>query len=251
MTRTPRILPARRRRAVATALVATTAALALLTPSPASAATARAASPEIGDVASDALAALERWQASTSLVDYTAFVRARNRAADLTAAEIGLPGVELADAWADVTIDKQHVVLAAISQLGVPYRSQASSEGKAFDCSGLMLYAFRQAGVELPRSSGDQIRSATTVEAAAAEPGDLVQYPGHVSMYIGHGLVVHSPYSGSEVEVRPIFDRSLRFGEVFDGDEQRVAVPAVPSAPVATVAPTHGLTNPSTTITPH
>ena len=49
------------------------------------------------------------------------------------------------------------------------------------------------------------------------EPGDLVYYPGHISLYLGDDFVVHSPQPGQDVEVRQMFDRSLRFGDAVDG----------------------------------
>ena len=68
----------------------------------------------------------------------------------------------------------------------------------------------------LPRSSRDQIRAATQIDRAQLEPGDLVYYPGHISLYLGDDLVIHSPQPGQEVEVREMFSRSLRFGDAFN-----------------------------------
>lgn len=218
MTRTHRSTT-RRRRIVASGLVGVTAALALVVPSTAQAG-ARVASPEVAAMAADAVTALERWETTGSMLDYARFVQLRSRTATVVANAFGEPGVGLRTAWANTRLEKQHAMLAALSQLGVPYRSMRSEEGKAFDCSGLMLYAFHRAGVELPRSSRDQFRDGEQIEGFDAQPGDLVYYPGHISMFIGMGLIVHSPYSGSEVEVRLNFDRSVRYADVFDGDVQ-------------------------------
>ena len=226
MTRTKRPTTTLRRLASVT-LVGTTAALTLLVPNTAEAST-RVASPDVAAVATQAITALERWQATASVVDHATYLDLRSRAASLTAEGMGLPTAALREAWGSVQIEKQHALLAAVSQLGVPYRSMRSEEGKGFDCSGLVLYAYREAGIELPRSSGDQIREADDIGGFEAEPGDLVYYPGHISMYVGAGLIVHSPYSGSEVEVRQNFDRSVRYGDVFDG-----SVAYVQPAPVA------------------
>lgn len=214
MTRTHRIT-SRSRRLVATGLVSATAALSLLAPGTAEART-RVASPDVAAVAAQAVDALERWQATGSLLDYSEFLDLRARAATLTATGMGMPGEALRVAWGGVRIEKQHAILAAVSQLGVPYRSMRSEEGKGFDCSGLMLYAWREAGLELPRSSRDQFRAADEISEIVVEPGDFVYYPGHISMYIGFGLMVHSPNSGSEVEVREIPERSLRFADLFE-----------------------------------
>jgi cell wall-associated NlpC family hydrolase len=228
MTRTERSTN-RRRRTVATALVGATAALALMAPSTASA-YSRVASADVATLAGDAVTALERWESSGSTVDYARFVQLRSRAASVVAGELGVSGVALRTAWAGVRIEKQHAMLAAISQVGVPYRSMRSEEGEGFDCSGLLLYAFNRAGVDLPRSSGDQIREADEIEGAEAEPGDLVYYPGHISMYVGGGLLVHSPYTGSEVEIRLVFDKSLRYGDLFDADVVMLPDPAATGA---------------------
>jgi hypothetical protein len=217
MTRTQRTTAPRHRRnrLVATGLVGATAALSLLVPGTAEART-RVASPEVAAVAAQAVDALDRWQATGSVVDYATYLELRARAATLTATGMGMPGEALRVAWGAVRIEKQHAVLAAISQLGVPYRSMRSEEGVAFDCSGLMLYAWEEAGIDLPRSSRDQFRAADEISEITVEPGDFVYYPGHISMYVGFGLMVHSPNSGSEVEVRAIPERSLRFADLFE-----------------------------------
>ncbi len=239
MTRTTRSLTTNLRRLAAIGVASATASIALLAPATAEAETVRVASLEAGAAAAEALAALEQWQSSGDAAAYGDFVRHRADLASLTAAGMGVPEGPLRQAWSAVRIEKQHALLAAMSQLGVPYRSMRSEEGKGFDCSGLMLFAFSQAGVELPRSSGDQFRDADEIGGLAAEPGDFVYYPGHISMYIGLGLMVHSPYSGSEVEVRHLFDRSLRYGDVFDDPVTFVA-----PAPVGTGAAKPAATDP-------
>ena len=92
-----------------------------------------------------------------------------------------------------------------------------SKPGGGFDCSGLVLFAYGQAGIGLPRSSHDQIRAATQIDRADLEPGDLVYYPGHVSMYLGVGdAIVHSPNSGNHVEITFMSPRkmsSIVFGD--------------------------------------
>ncbi len=166
MTRTPRpCAPSYRRLAVGTAAVVTTLGVAFAAPLPAQAASATPSttSTAIAAEATQALDALARWETTGSVGDYTSYLRARSQAAKSTATELGVPADDLKDAWGDVSVDKQHVVLSAISQLGVPYRSRMSQEGRGFDCSGLVLFAYSEAGIELPRSSGDQIRAATEV----------------------------------------------------------------------------------------
>jgi cell wall-associated NlpC family hydrolase len=212
---TRRQQPRRRRIVLGMIALASTASVAsgaLAAPTTASAYVATSDA-VIAERAADALESLRRWEASGRMADFSAYATARNDAARMTAFAVQVPGSRLESAWASVGVDKQHVLLAALTQLDVPYRSNASKEGVGFDCSGLMLYAFAEAGISLPRSSREQINAALAVDADDAQAGDLVFYPGHVSMYLGAGLIVHSPQSGQTVEVRHVFDRSLRYGD--------------------------------------
>jgi cell wall-associated NlpC family hydrolase len=122
------------------------------------------------------------------------------------------------EAWGAAPLEKQQAVLAAMSQLGVPYRNLESDPEVGFDCSGLTRWAFAQAGVAIPRSSRDQFRESGEVELADAQPGDLVYYPGHVGMYLGVGTFVHSPNSGNHVQAAHLPDKSLRFADALDSD---------------------------------
>ncbi len=94
-------------------------------------------------------------------------------------------------------------VAAARKQIGDPYRWGASGPG-AFDCSGLVQYAWRKAGVSLPRVTNSQYRSVRKkVSWSKLRPGDLLFFygKGHVGMYVGHGRMVHSPSSGKTVRI--------------------------------------------------
>lgn len=204
----------RRRRlaqlALAGALLAPVATTAALVP-PASAdasSTPRSSSPAIAGTAAAALASLTAWQAHGDPNDYVAYVVARDEVAEMTAVELGLSAAELTAAWSSTHPTKQHALLGAITQLGVPYRSMMSQEGVGFDCSGLTTFAFAQAGVQLPRVSRDQIRTSARVDHASAEAGDLMYYPGHVMIYLGvDTAMVHSPNRGNLVEVALIPSR--------------------------------------------
>ena len=83
-----------------------------------------------------------------------------------------------------------------------------------FDCSGLMIYAFAGVGVPLPHYSGYQYTSGRQVPIAARQPGDMLFYAdggviGHVALYVGNGMMIEAPYSGSAVRLVP-----MRFGGV-------------------------------------
>ncbi|MER5647045.1 C40 family peptidase [Streptosporangium sp. NPDC002524] len=94
-------------------------------------------------------------------------------------------------------------VSAAKKQIGDPYRWGASGPG-AFDCSGLVRYAWKKAGVSLPRITHSQYRSIRKkVSWSKLHPGDLLFFSGkgHVGMYVGKGRMVHSPSSGKTVRI--------------------------------------------------
>lgn len=225
------------RRALAAVVAAGITVGTLILPTTVEATTARTESPVVADAAESALAALERWNRSSNPADLAAFRTEFELAATTIANDVGVSPRALLDEWTASDEPKQVAMLAALTQLGVPYRSMTSKEDVGFDCSGLTTWAFREAGVELPRISGDQIRSADAVDLEAAQPGDLAYYPGHVSIYIGQGLMVHSPNSGNRVEVRTLASRTSRFGDAFTDemvfDEDPLGAPA--PAPVATV----------------
>lgn len=95
------------------------------------------------------------------------------------------------------------VVQAALSRIGSPYSWGAVGPG-AFDCSGLMVWAFQQQGKSIPRTSQAQLAGGTPVSRADLQPGDIVAYfPGatHVGMYIGDGQIVHASDYGIPVQV--------------------------------------------------
>ncbi|MEU9885483.1 C40 family peptidase [Sphaerisporangium sp. NPDC051011] len=99
---------------------------------------------------------------------------------------------------------KAHTAVeVAKKQIGDPYRWGASGPG-AFDCSGLVVYAWRKAGVKLPRIAASQFRSVRKkVSWKHLKPGDLMFFYGlgHVGMYVGHGKMIHSPHSGTRVRI--------------------------------------------------
>ena len=100
----------------------------------------------------------------------------------------------------------QVAVDTALAQVGDRYAWGATGPN-AFDCSGLTTFAYRAAGVELPRTSRGQSTAGTYVSRANLQPGDLIffyQPVGHVAMYIGDGLMVHSSTFGKPVSVVPV-----------------------------------------------
>ena len=106
-------------------------------------------------------------------------------------------------------------LLAAESRIGTPYRYGGSGPD-AFDCSGLVAYAYQQAGVPLPRTAAQQYALARPVPRAELRPGDLVFFRwsgrevSHVGIYAGDGQFVHAPQTGGEVRTANLDDEWYR-----------------------------------------
>lgn len=163
---------------------------------------------EISTSADDALLALDRYEASGDVADERSLSWYRAMTARYTARQIGYDELAMIDAWSRIDLDRQRAVLAALSQVGVPYRTNTSIEDEGFDCSGLTTYAWASSEVELPRNSTAQIRAIDDRARDTALAGDLVQYPGHIMMYLGvDDAIVHSIQTGRTVEVDTISQR--------------------------------------------
>jgi peptidoglycan DL-endopeptidase CwlO len=95
----------------------------------------------------------------------------------------------------------------ALAQVGDSYVYGAAGPS-AFDCSGLTMMSWAQAGVGLPHSSSAQFGSGVHVSSSDLQPGDLVFYYSpisHVGIYIGNGLIVHAANPGVGVLVAGVF----------------------------------------------
>jgi peptidoglycan DL-endopeptidase CwlO len=98
------------------------------------------------------------------------------------------------------------VVNYAMAQVGKPYCYGGAGPG-CFDCSGLTMRAWAQAGVSLPHSSAAQYGVGRHVSASELQPGDLVFYYSpisHVSIYIGNGQRVSATHTGDYVRVQSL-----------------------------------------------
>ncbi|HET7517765.1 MAG TPA: NlpC/P60 family protein [Actinomycetes bacterium] len=97
-------------------------------------------------------------------------------------------------------------VAYARAQVGKPYCYGGSGPG-CFDCSGLTMMAWRQAGVSLPHSSASQINVGRRISASELQPGDLIFYYSpisHVSIYIGGGQRISATHTGDYVRVQSL-----------------------------------------------
>ncbi len=97
-------------------------------------------------------------------------------------------------------------VKAALTRLGDPY-VWAAAGPHAFDCSGLVVWSFQQAGVELPHSSQALAAGGQPVSLDRMQPGDVISYysgASHVALYVGKGKMVHASTEGVPVAVAAV-----------------------------------------------
>ena len=93
----------------------------------------------------------------------------------------------------------------AAKMVGKPYKYGGSSPSSGFDCSGLVQYSFRHAGVTLPHNTLQQRSASRLVKVSELRRGDLLFFDqegkknSHVGIYLGDGRFVHAPSSGKSV----------------------------------------------------
>lgn len=98
------------------------------------------------------------------------------------------------------------VVQAALTKVGSPYSWGGSGPGQ-FDCSGLVMWSFQQAGKSLPHSSQALAAGGQPVSRDQLQPGDVVNFysdASHTGIYVGDGMVVHASTYGVPVKVVPL-----------------------------------------------
>ena len=102
---------------------------------------------------------------------------------------------------------RESVLEDALGEIGRPY-VYGGADADGFDCSGLVHYVYGEAGVSVPRTAAQLLRSGNDIPLSSAAPGDLVFFriDGglHVTIYVGNGKVVHAPASGQTVTVSKI-----------------------------------------------
>lgn len=110
------------------------------------------------------------------------------------------------------TSNKAEQALAfARAQIGKPYVWGATGPS-SYDCSGLVQAAWKAAGVDLPRTTYDQVNAGTRVSTDDLQPGDLVFFfsdISHVGMYIGNGMMIHAPKPGAYVREESIYEDGM------------------------------------------
>ncbi len=115
------------------------------------------------------------------------------------------------------TLGGQAVQLAE-QYLGVPYVWGGASPS-GFDCSGLTMYVYGQLGVSLPHNAAAQYAVLPHVSEGDLEPGDLVFFDGlgHVGIYIGGGMMIHAPHTGTVVQVASLSGGGSFYGAARPG----------------------------------
>ncbi|MET4077804.1 MULTISPECIES: C40 family peptidase [Janibacter] len=106
------------------------------------------------------------------------------------------------------------VISIAKQYIGVPY-VYGGTTPSGFDCSGFTQYVFAKAGKSLPRTTTEQ--QAATTPVSNPQPGDLVFFGSpayHMGIYVGDGMMIDAPRTGSSISVRPIFDGVSGYGRV-------------------------------------
>jgi len=110
--------------------------------------------------------------------------------------------------WLRADMSHKLALINGLTQLGVPYKNNAAIENVAFDCSGLVAFAWGKVGVGMIHGSSAQFASATRVKVEDAQPGDLIWRPGHIAMYLGvQSAVLQTPYTGRSVELQLMNER--------------------------------------------
>ncbi|NDY72502.1 NlpC/P60 family protein [Desulfobacter hydrogenophilus] len=101
---------------------------------------------------------------------------------------------------------RQTIIQTAMTAVGKPYRWGGLSP-KGFDCSGLVVYAYKKIGIHVPRTAKAQFKKSTSITRRNIKPADLVFFSVprrrggvHVGIYIGKGLFVHAPGRGRKVK---------------------------------------------------
>ncbi len=97
-------------------------------------------------------------------------------------------------------------VQAALTQIGSSYVWGGATPG-SFDCSGLVMWAFQQAGIALPHSSQALANGGQPVSMSDLQPGDVLTFysdASHTGIYVGDGMMIHSSTFGQPVRVVPM-----------------------------------------------
>ena len=129
------------------------------------------------------------------------------------------------------------VVAAAKNYLGTPYVFGSTDPSRGLDCSALVQRAYRDLGIELPRTSREQARAGTKVDSLAdARPGDILAFDtpvDHVAIYLGDNKMIAAPKPGDHVKIQSVYERPTHIRRIIGA----ATAPAFGAAGVAPVRP--------------
>jgi cell wall-associated NlpC family hydrolase len=110
------------------------------------------------------------------------------------------------------------VIHAALAKIGTPYvwGGESDREG-GYDCSGLVQYAFAQAGIRMPRTADIQAFTGWRIPYSQAQPGDLLTWKNdptfngvsHIAIYLGGNKMVVAPHTGTDVQIQTVYSRNF------------------------------------------
>ncbi len=146
--------------------------------------------------------------------------QAAERGLPVSAGSAGAIAISSSDGPGLTVAQTRAFLTAALSRVGLPY-VWGGSGPNVFDCSGLVQWSMRQAGIVMPRVAVDQAQTGPRIPLADLEPGDLLfyhtdptapTYISHVAIYLGRGLMLQAPEPGENVQIVPAI-----FGAGFAG----------------------------------
>lgn len=117
----------------------------------------------------------------------------------------------------NTSYSKQTVINTAKRMLGVKYRYGGTSPARGFDCSGLVQYSHKAAGINIPRTTGLQYQAVKQISHRNLKAGDLVFFKtsasgdvSHVGIYLGKNKFIHAPSSGKHVKISSMDEKYWR-----------------------------------------
>ena len=130
----------------------------------------------------------------------------------------------------------EQVVAAAKKYLGTKYVFGGTDPARGLDCSALVQRAYRDLGVDLPRSSWEQAKAGTRVDGLKnAKPGDILAFNSpvdHVAIYLGDNKMIAAPKPGDHVKIQSVYETPTHIRRVLSTD-----APAGGGIPVSPVRP--------------
>lgn len=151
------------------------------------------------------------------------YLAARRVVSDRVATQMSLDAQAMDAAWSATTRSHQIAILAALTQLDVPYRVGAENPYVNMDCSGLLWYAWRAGGVDMPREADAQLHPKLLISRNKARAGDIIGEGTHVHIYLGvERAVVHAPNTGGDVALKMM--SSQQWNRMLWADPTRIAI---------------------------